>query len=192
MAGAASPGRLSCRGWKGEEMTLDTVICPCCSSENLVGEEECASCLTSLVELERSTRRLRRSFIADDRVAVVPLVHSRTIPVDASLRQALNLMKGLDDACVLVLDHERLAGIVTERDVLCRVIGHDLDLDKTPVSQIMTPDPIRVAMTDRVSDAFNIMSMATLRHLPVVKGERLAGHLTPSSLLAYLARHGAG
>lgn len=166
----------------------NALICPCCGSENIQGDDECGSCLHSLVEHERSTRRLRRSFIARDRVAMLPLTSSKILPPTAPLREALALMQGEGDACVLVVDDEDLVGIMTERDVLCRVAMRNLDPDATPLSSLMTPDPIRVWTTDRVCDAFNIMSLATLRHLPVMKGEKLAGHVTPSTLLAYLGR----
>ena len=63
----------------------------------------------------------------------------------------------LEPGCVLVCDELRLVGVVTERDVLKRVIGAGADLD-APVSQYMTSNPVTIQAGDRVG--------AVIRRMP--------------------------
>jgi CBS domain-containing protein len=70
---------------------------------------------------------------------------------------------------VLIIDHaSQLLGIVTERDLMTRVLAKALDPSVTPVSKIMTPNPQCVLPELKVADAVLIMIERGFRHLPVV------------------------
>jgi CBS domain-containing protein len=92
-------------------------------------------------------------------------------------------------AGVLVTDaHGRLAGIFTERDVLTRVVGRDLDARQTPLSEVMTRDPEALTASDRVAYAIHCMSVAGYRTIPLVDGEgRPIGVVTVSDVVRWLA-----
>lgn len=64
------------------------------------------------------------------------------------------------------MESERLVGILTERDILKKVIGQ-LDLD-SPVGEIMTPNPETVGMDDGIAYALNKMHIGGYRHIPVL------------------------
>jgi CBS domain-containing protein len=67
-------------------------------------------------------------------------------------------------------------GIVTERDLMTRVLAKALDPAKTPLSAIMTPNPKCVAPETLVSDAVVIMIEKGFRHLPIVApGNKILG-----------------
>jgi CBS domain-containing protein len=73
--------------------------------------------------------------------------------------------------CVLVERDGRLAGIFTERDVLTKIVGSDVDVDRVTVEAVMTPDPESLSPDDRVTYALNKMSVGGFRHIPLVDDE---------------------
>src|SRR5206468_11425444 len=92
-------------------------------------------------------------------------------------------------AGVLVTDGEgRLAGIFTERDVLTRVVGWDLDARKTPLGEVMTRKPQALTASDRVAFAIHCMSVAGYRTIPLVDAEgRPIGVVTVRDVVRWLA-----
>ncbi len=101
-----------------------------------------------------------------------------------NVRQAARLMRDKKVAAVLVMDGERLRGILTERDMTVRVVAAGLDADATPVREIMTADPDTLAPDDTASDAIRMMRNRNYRHLPVVDGGRVVGMVSVRDLYA--------
>lgn len=81
---------------------------------------------------------------------------------------------------VLVVDEKgTLLGIVTERDIVVRVVAKGLDPSRTSVGEIMTRNPITIFEDARLSDAAELMRSKRIGHLPVVNREgRLVGIVT--------------
>ena len=63
------------------------------------------------------------------------------VNVRTTVREAAGLMKENHTTAVLVMDHERIAGIFTSKDVVLRVIAPGYDPNKTSVVRVMTPHP---------------------------------------------------
>jgi len=103
-------------------------------------------------------------------VLMPSLDRSVTVPLNASIRDAVNQMRDHSVGCVLVLDGERLAGIFTERDVLNRVTGFDVDIDD-PVAGLMTPDPACSTLGDRLATVLAMMLQGGYRHVPIVDND---------------------
>jgi CBS domain-containing protein len=82
------------------------------------------------------------------------------------LRDATTAMNDAHIGCVLVTEGDRLVGIVTERDILKKVVGQ-LDLD-SPVERIMTTNPETVGMDDGIAYVLNKMHVGGYRHIPVL------------------------
>jgi CBS domain-containing protein len=74
---------------------------------------------------------------------------------------------------VLVIEHgtNTMRGILTERDVMIRVVAKGLDPARTLVSAVMTADPDSVGPETRVADAVLMMIEHDFRHLPVVAAD---------------------
>jgi CBS domain-containing protein len=98
---------------------------------------------------------------SDPRPAVC--VNPRTTIADA-----IALMKQYGVGCVLVESEQRLIGIFTERDVLFRVVGTPLDPTRTPVSDVMTPNPESLRMENELAWVLNLMAVGGFRHVPIV------------------------
>lgn len=85
---------------------------------------------------------------------------------DTAVRDATAAMNDAHVGCILVTEGDRLIGILTERDILKKVVGQ-LDLDSS-VGQIMTPNPETVGMDDGIAYALNKMHIGGYRHIPVL------------------------
>jgi CBS domain-containing protein len=96
-------------------------------------------------------------------------------PADTVLR-ALETMAQHNVGAVLVLDGDRLEGIVTERDYARKVKLAALGSNETPVSQIMTTAVHTVVPEASVAACMELMTDERVRHLPVVDDDgRLVG-----------------
>jgi CBS domain-containing protein len=83
---------------------------------------------------------------------------------------------------VLVLDGERLAGIMTERDVL-RAVARGIR-DDAVVRDWMTTDPDTIEPDETTQHAATLMMHGGFRHLPVVEGDAVVGILSIRDLMA--------
>ena len=104
-----------------------------------------------------------------------------TVSPDTPLADVIERMAARNVGAVLVLDGERLAGILTERDVL-RAVAAGLDLT-TPVSARMTKAPETIESTDSVEHAATLMIHGGFRHLPVVDAGVAVGILSIRDLV---------
>lgn len=90
--------------------------------------------------------------------------------------------------CVLICKGESLAGIMTERDVLLKVVARDVDGNE-PVDRFMTPDPITMTTGQTIGEAINLMNEHRFRHIPVVdeKSGQVTSIFTVSDVINFLA-----
>jgi CBS domain-containing protein len=95
--------------------------------------------------------------------------HVLSLAPAATVHEAACVMTRANCGSVLIIDHtSKLLGIVTERDLMTRVLAKALDPNTTPVSKIMTPNPQCVPPELKVADAVLMMIERGFRHLPVV------------------------
>ena len=83
----------------------------------------------------------------------------------ASVREAIGIMREHRIGCVLVVEDERLVGIITERDLLLKLDGTNVD---RPIGALMTPDPEVLTPDAPIVYALNKMSVGGFRHIPLV------------------------
>ena len=93
----------------------------------------------------------------------------------ATARDAARVMHERRVAAVMVMEGGRLIGIVTERDLVFKVMAQAGDPDTTTLVEIMTTRPETLHPSDSVLDALDKMQAGRYRHLPVVDGERVCG-----------------
>lgn len=108
---------------------------------------------------------------------------------EASVEDAIARMVAQHRAAVVVVDAEgRLSGILTERDVLIRVLGKRRDPARTPLAEVMTPNPEALTFQDRIGFAVNRMSTAGFRTIPLVDEDRRPiGIITVNDVVRWLA-----
>ncbi|CAD5938731.1 Phytochrome-like protein cph2 [Planktothrix tepida] len=92
------------------------------------------------------------------------IVTSDTPSIDA-----INLMNQRDHDCILVIDEQRLIGIVTERDIV-RAIAAEIHFDQVPITQVMTANVITL-LESEAADSLKVIQQFNhhkIRHLPIV------------------------
>jgi CBS domain-containing protein len=94
---------------------------------------------------------------------------------DDQVVQVLMKMRDNRVRSVLVIDDEALVGIVTQGDCAIKVLLPGLDAKTTPVSQVMTRNPMTVKLGDRVDACMGLMVGKGFRHLPVVNAGKVVG-----------------
>ena len=105
-----------------------------------------------------------------------------TIEPGAGLAEAARRMVERGVGAALVLDGERLVGIVTERDVL-RAVGRGHDPAACLVADWMTHHPETIDPADTTEHAAVLMLHSGFRHLPVVEGGAVVGILSIRDLM---------
>jgi CBS domain-containing protein len=88
---------------------------------------------------------------------------------------AAGLMARDDIGPVPVVEDGRLAGIVTDRDIVIRVVAEGRDPNTTTVGEIATKDIVTVSPDDDLEDALRLLAENQVRRLPAVEGDRLVG-----------------
>jgi CBS domain-containing protein len=111
------------------------------------------------------------------------------VGVKATVLDALKLMAEKDIGAVLVLDREKLVGLLTERDYARKgVLAGRLAKD-TPVREMMTTKVVTVTPEHTVQQCMAIMSDRQLRHLPVIENGKILGVLSIRDLVAEVVSH---
>lgn len=94
-----------------------------------------------------------------------------TAEPDATCGQAAQLMRDGDVGDVIVIDAEQHPiGIVTDRDLVVRVLSEDLDPYTTRLGDVCTGDPVTISVEAGTEEAEELMSQHAIRRLPVVDG----------------------
>ena len=110
-----------------------------------------------------------------------------TIPSTVTVAEAVQEMNARKVGSVLVLNGQRLAGIFTERDVLRRVVGADLDPRFTPITKVMTSEVLTIEPTATVQQVMDIFTERRCRHLPVMVDGRLVGVISIGDVSRWVA-----
>lgn len=106
-----------------------------------------------------------------------------SIPPDATVYDALRLLAERDVGALLVIQGERLVGILSERDYARKVILKGKASMSTQVSEIMSSKVVVIEPQHTVEEAMAIMTEKHLRHLPVVEGEAVVGVVSIGDLV---------
>ncbi len=112
--------------------------------------------------------------------------HIQTIPQAASVLDAAKMMNEHHIGSLIVLDTlNNIAGIITERDILTRVVTQQLDPAKTQVSNAMTKEVIHCTPETTLTEARHLMTDCKIRHIPVINNDnQLLGMISIGDLNA--------
>lgn len=106
-----------------------------------------------------------------------------TIAPDAPVIDAIRLMAERHIGALVVLDGERLAGIVSERDYARKVVLQGRSSSNTPVRDIMTTDVVTVGLDDHAERCMQLVTHRRIRHLPVLRDGRVCGVVSIGDLV---------
>ncbi|HYO91578.1 MAG TPA: CBS domain-containing protein, partial [Pyrinomonadaceae bacterium] len=110
-----------------------------------------------------SPRRVRKDSVnhleIEDYVCIEPTT---------TLSEAINRMKEDEGGCAIICEGGRITGIFTERDLIAKVIGEEVDMN-APVSQYMTQAVETLSSEATIGDAVELMNRKGYRNIPLVR-----------------------
>ena len=118
------------------------------------------------------------------------LFRSEVVTVEPrdSIRVAVERMRDRNVGAVVVTDHGKVVGIVTDRDIATKIIAGSVSAD-SPVETIMTKKVLTIWDDQGIFNATQYLRGHKLRRLPIIdRKEKLVGMLTADDLFAMLAR----
>lgn len=100
-----------------------------------------------------------------------------------SVLEAARAMENNSIGAIMVQDRGRIVGIVTDRDLAVRALGHKLDPETTPIAKVMTPSPLMLTPDDSREEAIALMQQGNVRRIPLNENGRVVGMVTLDDLL---------
>ena len=110
-----------------------------------------------------------------------------TCNVDNTIQEASRIMRDKFISCLVVLKNKVPAGILTERDIVYRLVTKNLDSTKILVKEVMSSPLKTVNPDENVYYASRMMITNHIKKLPVVKNKKLVGIITQTDLTNYFA-----
>ena len=111
-----------------------------------------------------------------------------TVDPDVTIMRAVEQMNERRIGSLVVIQDGVIVGIVTERDMLTRVLACRRDPEVTRVRDVMTRNPLIIDPDVTVEAALAIVSKRRCRHLPVMHDGRLIGLVSSGDLTAWIVR----
>jgi CBS domain-containing protein len=99
----------------------------------------------------------------------------RACEPNATVADAAKLMATEDVGPIPVVEEGRIFGLVTDRDIVVRVVAEGKDPKTTRVSEIASKDLVTISPDEDLDEALRVMAERQVRRLPVVEGDRLVG-----------------
>jgi CBS domain-containing protein len=108
-----------------------------------------------------------------------------TVDVNITVREAAQIMNKFEIGCLLAVDKGKAVGIITERDLLKRIVAESRSVTRTKVKDVMSTPLIVVEPNMELEDAAKLMFEMKIKKLPVVEGKRLVGLITLTDIARF-------
>ena len=114
-----------------------------------------------------------------------------SVAVSARVVEAARILRDAKIGCLLVTgDHDRYIGIVSETDLVRKVVAAEQDPSRVLVSEVMTAPIITIEVDRSAHEASNLMAERGIRHLAITEDGRIVGMLSVRDLLRYFKNWG--
>lgn len=108
---------------------------------------------------------------------------------DATVRDAVAKMCQHHIGALLVEDQGAPIGIVSERDIMVRLVLEHRDPASTRVAEVMTKDVLCIGPDQEPEEVMSIMTQRHVRHLPVVEGRLVIGLVSIGDLVRWASKN---
>lgn len=109
--------------------------------------------------------------------------HAEWIRADASLREVARTMRDKDIGCLPVGEHDKLIGMITDRDICCRAVAQGLDPAACKAKEVMSKGITWCYDDQTDAEALELMEQKQIHHLPVLsRKKRIVGVITLGDL----------
>lgn len=109
--------------------------------------------------------------------------HIVSVAPGTSVLDAIKIMADKTVGSLLVMEGDKICGIITERDYARKVIIKGRASESTMVSEIMTAEVLTTSSAQTVNSCMELMSEKRIRHLPVVEDDRVIGMISIGDLV---------
>lgn len=106
-----------------------------------------------------------------------------TITASSTVEEAVRLMNEHEIGCLVVTENKKAIGMLTERDLMKRVLAESLDPKKTKVGEVMSTPLISVEPDTEIGDVSRIMFQKNIKKMPIVRKDKLLGLVTLTDIL---------
>ncbi len=107
----------------------------------------------------------------------------KTVGVDANVREVVQKMNKFKIGSIVVVEGKRPVGILTERDILQKIVAPCLDPATVGVKEIMSSPLVTVNSDISIEDAAKLMAKKKIKTLPIVEDDELVGIVTSMDLI---------
>lgn len=166
------------------------MICPYCGHNNLDGVDTCEECVNdlSVFDVPTPTGGLQ-THLMEDTIGHIPYDRLALVSPSDSVAHAVSRIKTIGIGQAIVVEDGKLVGILTERDLLNKVAGREMDLKTLPVSEVMTKGPETIAERDPIRVVINKMAVGEYRHVPIVRDGRPIGIISAKAVANYILKY---
>jgi len=109
-----------------------------------------------------------------------------TVGPETTVRDAIKKMEDISAGTALVMDGGEVVGIISERDVIRKVVLLDKSIDAVKVKEIMTTNLTSITQETSLDDCMQLITEKRIRHLPVICGGNLCGIISIGDVVKYL------
>ncbi|MBI5417467.1 CBS domain-containing protein [Candidatus Poribacteria bacterium] len=114
---------------------------------------------------------------------VKEIMHNITkLPANATVVEAANVMDQKVIGSVLVEENNKLVGIVTERDIIRKIVARKQDANKTTIKEIMNSPIITIDAETSILDASNLIANNNIRRLVITENDKIVGIITANNI----------
>ncbi len=106
-----------------------------------------------------------------------------TYPKTASLESIAKEMSNKNISCVVITENQKPIGLITERDVMKKVVSKKKNTSSLKAKDIMTTKLRVIPETENIFNAAALMEKLKIRRLPVVRGKKLVGLITETDVI---------
>ena len=169
------------------------IECPYCHAKNIQGDDRCVECFHSL--MQRNLPKAKVTDVIQNIMMTNPisdLITGKDLlvasPTD-SIQKIVRILQKENKNCILIYKKHHLVGIISNRDILHRVVGKYKDLSKIKAEDIMTKNPEYVTGDSPIAFVINKMAMGGYRHVPVLQEDGAPlSIIIIKDVLGYLAK----
>jgi CBS domain-containing protein len=161
------------------------IHCPVCGHDNYAGEDACEACGADLRSVDVPQDAIDfHGRLLGEHLDTLGIESPPTVSTGTSAKAAIARMK--DDAleCLLVVEGDRLLGIVTYQDAIVKLRGRTLD--GLVIDEFMTRDPVVLRSDDTTAIALHKMAVGGFRHIPVLQDDRLIGLIQARNIFGHI------
>ena len=163
------------------------IRCPVCGHDNFAGEDSCEACGADLrtMDVPQDANDFHGRLLGEH-LDALGIERPPTVVAGTSARAAIARMKDDGLECLLVVDGDRLRGVVTYQDAILKL--QTRSLEGMVVDALMTPDPVVLRHDDPIAVAIHKMAVGGFRHIPIIEDGRPTGVVTARDIFHHLAQ----